>query len=158
MEVDYGGCASNGNGACELPCRLRSLVGERRCFGCRWLWLLLRRKGDDVNNMLVYMAHRQEGLSVRQRERKQAAGVAHISVADPERPIQRGPMDFVADGLGDGRRVSVLTVVDDLTRECLATEVDTALCPRNGAGPRPVSRGVRPGGPDSGGQRLEFAG
>jgi putative transposase len=36
-------------------------------------------------------------------------------------------MDFVSDGLADGRRLRCLTVVDDCTRECLAIEVDTSI-------------------------------
>jgi putative transposase len=36
-------------------------------------------------------------------------------------------MDFVSDALANGRRTRVLTVVDDFTRESLATEVDTSL-------------------------------
>lgn len=35
-------------------------------------------------------------------------------------------MDFVADGLGYGRRFRCLNIVDDYTRECLAVEVDTS--------------------------------
>lgn len=36
-------------------------------------------------------------------------------------------MDFLLDGLSDGRRLRVLTLVDDYSRECLAIEVDTSL-------------------------------
>ena len=36
-------------------------------------------------------------------------------------------MDFVTDALASGRRIRVLTVIDDFTRESLATEVDTSL-------------------------------
>jgi putative transposase len=36
-------------------------------------------------------------------------------------------MDFVSDGLADGRRIRCLTIVDDCRRECLAIEVDTSL-------------------------------
>jgi len=36
-------------------------------------------------------------------------------------------MDFVSDGLANGRRLRCLTIVDDCTRECLAIEVDTSL-------------------------------
>jgi len=36
-------------------------------------------------------------------------------------------MDFVADGLADGRRVRCLNIVDDRTCECLAIEVDTSI-------------------------------
>jgi putative transposase len=45
----------------------------------------------------------------------------------PLRPNQRWSMDFVSEVLLTGRRIRVLTVVDDFTRECLATEVDTSL-------------------------------
>ena len=34
-------------------------------------------------------------------------------------------MDFVSDALANGRRIRVLTVIDDFTRESLATEVGT---------------------------------
>lgn len=36
-------------------------------------------------------------------------------------------MDFVSDGLADGRRLRCLTIVDDCTRECVAIEVDTSF-------------------------------
>jgi len=36
-------------------------------------------------------------------------------------------MDFVADSLVDERRLKVLTIVDDYSRECPAIEVDTSL-------------------------------
>jgi putative transposase len=36
-------------------------------------------------------------------------------------------MDFVADGLRDGRKLRCLTIVDDFSRECLAIEVDTSI-------------------------------
>ena len=39
-------------------------------------------------------------------------------------------MDFVADGLADGRKLRCLTIVDDWSRERLAIEVDTSLTGR----------------------------
>ena len=40
---------------------------------------------------------------------------------------QRWSMEFVSDGLADGRRIRCLNIVDDCTRECMAIEVDTSL-------------------------------
>ncbi len=48
-------------------------------------------------------------------------------MAIPQGPNQRWSLDFVSDALADGRRFRVLTVVDDHTREALATVVDTSL-------------------------------
>jgi putative transposase len=39
-------------------------------------------------------------------------------------------MDFVSDGLCDGRRLRVLAIVDDFSRECLVLEVDTSITGR----------------------------
>jgi putative transposase len=36
-------------------------------------------------------------------------------------------MDFMLDTFADGRKFRLLTIVDDATRECLATEVETSL-------------------------------
>ncbi len=87
----------------------------------------MRREGFDVNHKRVYRLYREEGLSVRRRKRKRMASVARIPRPRPERQNQRWSMDFVSDALAGGRRIRVLTVIDDFTRESLATEVDTSL-------------------------------
>ena len=116
-----------GSDATELRKRLRTLAAERRRFGYRRLWVLLRREGFGVNHKRVYRLYREEGLSVQRRQRKRMAGVARVLTPAPERPNQRWSMDFVSDALANGRRIRVLTVIDDFTRESLATEVDTSL-------------------------------
>jgi putative transposase len=45
----------------------------------------------------------------------------------PLQPNERWSLDFVSDQLADGRRFSILTVVDDWTRESLALVADTSL-------------------------------
>ena len=116
-----------GNDTPELRQRLCTLAAERRRFGYRRLWVLLRREGFDVNHKRVYRLYREEGLAVRRRKRKRMAGVARVPMPAPQRRNERWSMDFVSDALGNGRRIRVLTVIDDFTRECLATEVDTSL-------------------------------
>jgi len=39
-------------------------------------------------------------------------------------------LDFVADGIANGRHIRLLSVVDAFTRECLALEVDTSFASR----------------------------
>jgi putative transposase len=41
-------------------------------------------------------------------------------MALPQGPNQRWSLDFVSDAFGSRRRFSILCVVDDFTRECLA--------------------------------------
>ena len=116
-----------GNDTPELCNRLRTLAAERRRFGYRRLGVLLRREGSSVNHKRVYRLYREEGLSVQRRQRKRMVGAARVPTPAPGRPNQRWSMDFVSDALANGRRIRVLTVIDDFTRERLATEVDTSL-------------------------------
>ena len=45
----------------------------------------------------------------------------------PQWPNDRWSLDFVADQFVDGRRMRILVVVDDCTRECLALIPDTSI-------------------------------
>ncbi len=87
----------------------------------------MRRERFAVNHKRVYRLYREEGLSVRRRKRKRMAGVARAPRPIPERANHRWSMDFVSDALASGRRIRVLTVIDDFASESLATEVDTSL-------------------------------
>jgi len=111
----------------ELLIRLRELASERRRFGYRRLTVMLRREGFLVNHKRVYRLYREEGLVVRRRKRKKMDGAERVMPPRPEHPNQRWSMDFLQDGLADGRRLRVLTLVDDYSRECLALEVGTSL-------------------------------
>ena len=120
----YQGCKSDESGLRE---RLKKLAGERRRYGYRRLTVLLKRAGEVVNHKRVYRLYREEGLSVRRRKRKRIGAVERQPLAIPTQRNQRWSMDFVADGLGDGRKFRSLNIVDDYSRECLAAEVDTSI-------------------------------
>lgn len=107
--------------------RLRELAAEKRRYGYRRLHWLLRREGVCVNHKCVERIYREEGLSVRRRKRKRAAGVRAETWLAATRPDQRWSLDFVSDALWWGRKLRMLTVVDTYTRESLAIEVDTSL-------------------------------
>jgi len=107
--------------------QLIELARERPRFGYRRLWAMLKREGQVINRKRVYRVYRELGLAVRQRKRKKIAAVARDRTPGPVRPNQRWSMDFVSDGLRDGRRFRTLNIVDDFTREALAIEVDFSL-------------------------------
>ena len=48
-------------------------------------------------------------------------------MAIPQERNQRWSLDFVSDSLVGGRRFRILNVIDDFSRECLASVVDTSL-------------------------------
>ena len=107
--------------------RLRDLAAERRRFGYRRLAILLRREGRAINLKRVYRLYKEERLTVRKRGGRKRALGTRAPMAIPQGPNQRWSLDFVSDALVDGRRFRVLCVLDDFSRECLATVVDNSL-------------------------------
>jgi len=107
--------------------RLCALAGERRRFGYRRLYVLLRREGFRVNRKRIYRLYTQEGLTVRHRKRRRRVPRGVPRLPAPTRINERWSLDFVLDVLDDGRRFRILTVVDDFTRSCLAIDVDTSI-------------------------------
>jgi len=110
-----------------LVARLRELAAVKRRYRYRRLHVLLRREGFAVNRKRVQRLYREAGLTVRRRKRKRIGPVERHPLPKPVAANISWSMDFVSDGLADGRRVRCLTIVDDCTRECLAIEVDTSL-------------------------------
>ena len=115
----------SGNDA--VTARLIELAGQKRRYGYRRLHVLLRREGHRINRKLTYRLYRDAGLTVRRRKRKRIGPVERRPLPKPMAPNLSWSMDFVADGLANGRRLRCLTMVDDYTRESLAIEVDTSL-------------------------------
>lgn len=110
--------------------RLKALAQQRRRFGYRRLYVLLRREGQVVNKKRVQRLYREERLTVRRRGgRKRAMGTRRPTEV-PVLPNQRWSLDFIHDQLTDGRRFRILAVVDDCTRECLALIADTSISGR----------------------------
>jgi putative transposase len=108
--------------------RLKELARERQRFGYRRLTALLRREGRQVNHKRIYRLYRDLGLSMRRRKRKHSAyRLAATEKTFLRKRNQRWAMDFLCDTLAFGRTFRILTIVDEHTRECLATEADTSL-------------------------------
>jgi putative transposase len=107
--------------------RLRDLAAERRRFGYRRLGWMLAREGHAMNHKKLYRLYREEQLMVRRRRGRKRALGTRAPMTMPDAINQRWSLDFVADALSDGRRFRILCIVDDFSRECLATVVDTSL-------------------------------
>ena len=107
--------------------RLEELAADRRRFGYRRLHILLRREGIKVNHKKLCRLYKEERLTVRKRGGRKRALGSRALIASPEGPNQRWSLDFVSDALIDGHRFRILAVIDDFSRECLATVVDNSI-------------------------------
>ena len=106
---------------------LRTLANERRRFGYRRLFILLRREGEPSGINRIYRLYREEGLGVRKRKgRKRAIGV-RAPILVEARPNARWSLDFVHDQMANGRRFRILNITDDVTHECLGAIPDTSI-------------------------------
>jgi len=114
----------------ELRGRLRDLANERRRFGYRRLFVLLRREGERSGINRIYRLYREEGLTVRKRRARRRAVGARAPILVEARPNARWSLDFVHDQFVCGRRFRVLNIVDDVTRECLAAIPNTSISGR----------------------------
>ena len=114
----------------QLRARLRDLANERKRFGYRRLFILLRREGEASGVNRIHRLYREEGLAVRKRRvRRRAIGIRAPIVVEAKANA-RWSLDFVHDQLANGRRFRVLNIVDDVTRECLAAIPDTSISGR----------------------------
>ncbi|WP_246673819.1 IS3 family transposase [Mesorhizobium sp. B2-3-13] len=110
--------------------RLRDLANERRRFGYRRLFILLRREGEASGVNRIYRLYREEGLTVRKRRARRRAVGTRAPILVEAKPNARWSLDFVHDQFACGRRFRVLNIVDDVTRECLAAIPDTSISGR----------------------------
>ena len=110
-----------------LRTRLRELANERRRFGYRRLFILLRREGEPSGINRIYRLYREEGLAVKRRKhRRKAVGIRAPASFEP-RPNARWSMDFIHDQMANGRRFRILNIVDDFTHECLGAVPDVSI-------------------------------
>jgi len=114
----------------ELRAKLRDLANERRRFGYRRLFILLRRDGEPSGVNRIYRLYREEGLCVRKRKARRRAVGTRAPILVEARVNARWSLDFVHDQFACGRRFRILNVVDDVTRECLAAIPDTSISGR----------------------------
>ena len=111
-----------------LRIRLRDLAQARVSYGYRRLHIMLLREGWKVNHKRVYRIYRQEGLQMRPKKpRRHVSACRRMERPSAIEPDDTWSMDFMSDELFDGRRIRLLTIVDNYSRESPAIEVDQRL-------------------------------
>ena len=86
-----------------------------------------RRDGIVINRKKTQRLYTEEGLTVHKRKSRRRAVGARGPLPVMALPNERWSLDFVHDQLVGGRQFRVLSVVDDVTRECLAAVADTSI-------------------------------
>ena len=79
-----------------------------------------------LNRKKLYRLYKEEKLTVRKRGGRKRAPGTRAPMTIPQGAVQRWSVDFASDTLSDSRRFRVFCVIDDFTRDCLATIVDNS--------------------------------
>jgi putative transposase len=109
-----------------LTAAIVALASKFGRYGYRKITDLLHMAGWKVNAKRVQRIWRSEGLKVPAKQPKRG----RLWLADGScirlRPLRRNHVwayDFVSEQTSDGRKLRILTVIDEYTRECLALRV-----------------------------------
>jgi putative transposase len=108
----------------ELVERLMELARTYTRFGSRQLCRMLRRSGTRVNLKRVRRLCRKHGLLLKQKRRRKRLGIGAGLPYRAEYPNHVWSYDFVEDRTETGRKLRILTVVDEFTRRCIEVEVE----------------------------------
>jgi transposase InsO family protein len=114
----------------EIVKRLQALSRKHPRWGYRFMTRLLRQEGLRINRKRVQRLWREAGLKVpvKVTRKRRLGGSANACFRRrAERPNHVWSYDFVMDQTSDGRRLKILAVVDEYTRECLALEVERCM-------------------------------
>ena len=107
--------------------RLASQYGR---YGYRRIHALLQVEGWRVNHKRVERIWREEGLKIPQKQPKKGRLYLNEGSCLRLRPCWENHVwsyDFVADRLFNGKKIRLLTLIDEYTRKCLAIEVGYRL-------------------------------
>jgi len=112
----------------DLPLtkRLVALATRYGRYGYRRITALLRHEGWRVNHKRVERIWRRKGLKVPMRQPKRGRlwlNDGSCMRLRPEHPDHVWSYDFMRECTHNGRPFRILNVIDEYTRECLATRV-----------------------------------
>ena len=110
--------------------RMVALSTENPRYGYRRVWALLRREGWKVNKKRVQRLWREADLKVPTKEGKRRRLGSSENSCTRRRAQYIDHVwsyDFAMDATEDGRRLKVMPIVDEYSRECLALEAEHSI-------------------------------
>jgi putative transposase len=119
----------------KLLAEMRRIARRRQRFGSPRVYRELRADGWRVNHKRIERIWREENMQVPQKQHRRQRlprGESENSCVRHRAQYQDHvwSYDFVADRIEDGRKIRLLVVIDEFTRECLAIEVARSFTAR----------------------------
>lgn len=113
----------------KLRRRLRVFVRRHPRLGWRKAHDVVRREGFVVNHKRLRRLWREEGLRrpLPRKNKRRRPGTSNGVLLRAEHPNHVWALDFQFDETADLRRLKLLNIVDEHTREALAMDVDRSM-------------------------------
>jgi len=107
--------------------RLKELSKKHPSNGCPLLTVLIRKEFGKINHKRIERIYLQERLQLPRHRKKKYIKMPRKPLKASKKPNETWSMDFVHDRTYDGRKLRMLNVIDNFTRECLWIAVDRSL-------------------------------
>ncbi len=107
--------------------KLSALAEEHKRFGHPRLFVLLRRDFAEVNHKRSRRIYRSLGLQIGRRKRKKLGSYPRLAPTRASAPLEVWAIDFMFDYIESGRRLKVLTVVDEFSKISPGLLVDYSI-------------------------------
>lgn len=112
----------------EVICeRMQALAVKYRRFGRPRIHHFLREEGFRINHKKTARLYRKLALQLKNRKGKKRMNVIRMPKPKPTVANEVWSIDFVHDRFENGRRLKILTVVDDFTKETPGLYLDTSI-------------------------------
>jgi transposase InsO family protein len=112
----------------SLRQQVRQLAHQHPGYGYRRITVILRREGSSVNHKRVHRIWQAEGLQLpRRKPRKRRCGPKGEIIKKAQYRNHVWSYDFLEEHTVRGKRLRILAVIDEYTRECLALMVDRSI-------------------------------
>jgi len=107
---------------------VRELANRHPGYGYRRITVLLKREGSQVNHKRVQRIWQVEGLQIpRRKPRKRHFGPIGEEIQKAQYRNHVWSYDFLEEHTQSGKRIRILVIIDEYTREFLAFQVDRSF-------------------------------
>lgn len=111
----------------NIKSQIKAVAHERPRFGYRRIHVMLKKNGLRINHKRLFRLYQDMGLKVRRRGSRKRCKAIRLLRMRPSKVNEVWSLDFMSDRLADGRKIRVLNIVDEFSRESLKMVVDTSL-------------------------------
>jgi transposase InsO family protein len=100
-------------------------------YGYRKIWHLLKRRGVGINKETVRAIRKSAGLQVPRKQRRRRALGKGQELRKAEYANHVWSWDFMFDATSSGRKLKLLNIIDEYTRECLVSYAARTITARD---------------------------